>query len=130
MIYKFERGLDESRVIYVTLKLDGKHKFKMALDTAASYTTIDSSSLIINGYPIDKKAGTAKVEAANGIFEVDIIEVESLTALGHTVHNIPIQVYDFVAHGIVSDYDGLLGLDFFENTELHINLKNNTIEVS
>jgi len=23
-----------------------------------------------------------------------------------------IQVYDFLAHGIFSDYDGLLGLDF------------------
>jgi hypothetical protein len=31
--------------------------------------------------------------------------------------------------GILSDYDGLLGLDFFENTVLCIDMKNHTIEV-
>ena len=40
-----------------------------------------------------------------------------------------ISVYDFVARGILSDYDDLLGIDFFENTILCIDLKNNTIEV-
>ena len=40
-----------------------------------------------------------------------------------------VQVYDFLAHGILSDYDGLLGLDFFENTVLCIDMKNQTIEI-
>ena len=128
MIYNFERDA-ESGVIFVTVKLDGGYKLKMVLDTAASSTTVDIMALKIADYPIDKKIGTAKVETANGIFDVDVIEIENLTALGRTLHNMPIQVYDFVARGIISDYNGLLGIDFFENTELCINLKNNTIEV-
>jgi predicted aspartyl protease len=128
MIYNFERDA-ESGVIFVIVKLDGDYKLKMVLDTAASTTTVDITALKIADYPIDKKIGTAKVETANGIFEVEVIEVESLTALGCTLHNMPVQVYDFVAHGIISDYNGLLGIDFFENTELYINLKNQTIEV-
>ena len=128
MIYNFERDT-ESGVVFVTVKLDGGYKLKMVLDTAASSTTVDIMALKIADYPIDKKIGTAKVETANGIFDVDVIEVKNLTALGHTLHNMPIQIYDFVAHGIISDYNGLLGIDFFENSELCINLKNNTIEV-
>jgi hypothetical protein len=34
-----------------------------------------------------------------------------------------------MAHSILSDYDGMLGLDFFENTVFTIDMKNNTIEV-
>jgi hypothetical protein len=40
-----------------------------------------------------------------------------------------VQAYDFLAHGILSDYDGLLGLDFFENTLLCIDMKNYTIDI-
>ena len=128
MIYNFERD-SESGLIFVILKLANRHKLKMVLDTAASSTTVDIAALKIAGYPIDKKIGTSMVETANGIFEVDVIEVGCLSAFGRTVHNMHISVYDFVARGILSDYDGLLGIDFFENTILCIDLKNNTIEV-
>ena len=128
MIYQFEKSI-ENGVIYVTAKLEGKHTFKMMLDTGASYTTIDVTALYMAGYSIGSNLETEEVETANGIVEVGILKVENLTALGHTVSNLPIRVYDFMAHGILTDYDGLLGLDFFENTELCIDMKNNTIEV-
>ena len=51
------------------------------------------------------------------------------TAFGHTVRGMKVQMYDFLKYGIMADYDGLLGLDFFENTEFTINMKNQTIEV-
>ena len=40
-----------------------------------------------------------------------------------------VQIYDFLKHGILSDYDGLLGLDFFEDSIFTIDMKNQTIEV-
>ena len=129
MIYDFERDVD-SRVIYVTLELENKYALKMVLDTAASCTTIDVNALYMAGYSIDNKPETCTVETANGMMNVYLFEVKSLTALGRTINNMPVHVYDFLAHGIVSDYDGLLGLDFFENTVLSIDMKNNTIEVS
>ena len=52
-----------------------------------------------------------------------------ISTFGHTVHDMNVQVYDFLKHGIISDYDGVLGLDFFEDTEFTINMKNQTIEV-
>jgi len=128
MIYEFEKDAG-SGVIFVTLELENKYTLKMVLDTAASRTTIDTTALYIAGYSIDNKLETCSVETANGIIKVKIFEVKSLTALGRTVHHIPVHVYDFFAHGILSDYDGLLGLDFFEDSKLCIDLKNNTIEV-
>jgi hypothetical protein len=46
------------------------------------------------------------------------------------VEKFPIQVYDFIAHGIYSDYDGLLGLDFLKGTKFCIDLNENTISIS
>ena len=51
------------------------------------------------------------------------------SAFGHTVRGMKVQMYDFYKHGILSDYDGLLGLDFFKNTKFCIDMNNQTIEV-
>jgi hypothetical protein len=53
-----------------------------------------------------------------------------LSALGLTKEQFKVQVYDFLAHGILSDYHGVLGLDFFEHTIFCINMKENTITVT
>jgi hypothetical protein len=128
MIYQFDRD-PESGIILVPVQLDCKHIFKMVLDTAASRTTIDSMALYMVDYKIKNVIETSAVETANGIIEVSTFEIDSLAALGHTKRHIPIQIYDFLAHGILSDYDGLLGIDFFENTTFSINMKDNIIDI-
>ena len=129
MTHKFKRD-KEGGAILVTVVLDGMHAFKMVLDTGASRTTFDTTALLMAGCDVRNRVNeTGTIETANGIIKVGIFETDSLTSLGRTIYNIPVQVYDFLAHGILSDYDGLLGLDFFENTELSINLKNQTIEI-
>ena len=119
----------ESGVIFVNIRLDGKYKLKMMLDTGASTTTFDINPLYLSNYPIGRIIDTGMAETSGGIIEVDIVETKAISALGHTVRGMKVQIYDFLKHGIISDYDGLLGLDFFENTEFRINMKNQTIEV-
>ena len=128
MIYKFERE-PKSGIILIDIRLDVKFKFKMALDTGASHTTFDVNALCMDEYPIGKIVETGLAETANGIIKVDVFQVNSLKALGHMVCDIKVQAYDFLAHGIISRYDGVLGLDFFENTAFRIDMKNQTIEV-
>jgi len=128
MSYKFERDF-ESGIILVYVQLDKKYEVKMALDTGASRTTFDINALHVIEYPICETIETGMVETASGIMEVDVVETDVISAFGHTVCGMTVQIYDFLAHGILSDYGGVLGLDFFENTELCINLKNQTIEV-
>jgi hypothetical protein len=74
--------------------------------------------------------GTVEIETANRIIETEIFEINTFASLGLTKEKFQIQVYDFLAHGIFSDYNGLLGLDFLEGTEFCIDIRENTITLS
>ena len=128
MIYKFERD-PISGMILVTVRVNKKYNFKMILDTGASSTTFDINALLAANFPIGDIIETGMVETANGIVGIDVIEMNDIAAFGHTMSGITVQIYDFLAHGILSDYEGVLGIDFFEDTEFTINMKNQTIEV-
>jgi hypothetical protein len=129
MKHRFKKDT-QSGVIFVTVYLKNRYKLKMILDSGASGTTIDFTALCMAGYVFGQASQTTQVETANGIIDVNVFEIESLTALEHTVRNIPVQVYDFMAHGVLSDYDGMLGLDFFKDTVLTIDMINQTLEIS
>jgi predicted aspartyl protease len=128
MKYQFERD-PEGGIILVNVQLNGRHTFKMVLDTGASRTTIDTSALYMADCNVGNITETSAIETANGIVEVNVFEVDRIAALGHAKCRVPVQVYDFLAHGILSDYDGLLGLDFFEDTAFYIDMTNSTIEI-
>ena len=128
MIYTFKRE-PISGLILVDILIDGIYKFKMMLDTGASLTTFDLNPLYFSMYSAGNVIETGTVETDRGKMEVDLIEIGAISALGHTVCGMKVQMYDFFKHGIISDYDGILGLDFFENTKFCIDMKNRTIEV-
>ena len=129
MTYRFKREPD-SGLILVNVEVDGKYEPRMILDTGASNTTIDSNALYLIGYDLKDSVGTVAIETANGIIESDVFELSTFDSLGLTKASFPIQVYDFLAHGVFSDYDGLLGLDFLEGTKFCIDTRQNTITIS
>ena len=102
----------------------------MVLDTGATNTTIDSNALYLLGYDLKDNIGTVEIETANGIIETEVFEIGRFSSLGKTKDKFQIQVYDFQAHGIFSDYNGLLCLDFFEGTNFCIDTRLNTITLS
>jgi aspartyl protease family protein len=128
MKFPFEKD-PESSVIYITMTLNGKRRFKMLIDTGASVTTIDFNALLMAGLELNKTGKNIPVETANGVMEVDLFKTHSLSALGITRQNMPVLVHDFLAHNILSNYDGLLGMDFFEGTCFTIDMVENTIVV-
>ena len=128
MTYLFEKD-PVGGIILVTIRLDAIYKFEMVLDTGAAVTTFDTNALHFWSYPVGKIHETSLVETAAGIMEVGVIETNVISAFGHAVRNMKVQAYDFLAHGILSDYDGVLGLDFFENTKFCIDMMEQTIEV-
>ncbi len=113
MTHKFKRE-PESGLILVNIEIDNKYELKMILDTGATNTTIDSNALYLLGYDLKDNIGTVEIETANGIIETEVFEIDTFRSLGLTKEKFQIQVYDFLAHGIFSDYNGLLGLDFLE----------------
>jgi predicted aspartyl protease len=129
MTYKLRREPD-SGLILVNIEIDRKYQLKMILDTGASNTTIDSNALYLLGYDLKDNIGTVEIETANGVIETEVFEIGIFASLGLVKKKFQIQVYDFLAHGIFSDYNGLLGLDFLEGTKFCINTRTNTITLS
>jgi clan AA aspartic protease (TIGR02281 family) len=129
MTYKFKRE-SESGLILVNIEIDNKYELKMILDTGATNTTIDSNALHLLGYDLKDSIGKVEIETANGIIQTEVFDIDSFTSLGINKEKFQIQVYDFLAHGIFSDYNGLLGLDFLEGTKFCIDTNQNIISIS
>jgi predicted aspartyl protease len=109
--------------------IDGRYKLRVAVDTAASHTVLDSNALYMVGYELRESIASEPVETANGVISTDIFRLTKLQSLGIERKDFDIQVYDFLAHGVLSDYHGLLGLDFFENETLCFDFLRNELFV-
>lgn len=127
-IFPFQLA-SEDEVIIVNVTIEEKFKFRLALDTAATHTTIDSNVLYFAGYELKNSKGETEVETSNGIILVELYEIHLLECLGIMQRNFEVQVYDFIAHGITSDYDGVIGLDFFRNNKICIDFRTGEISV-
>ena len=128
MNYKFKRE-PESGLILVNIEIDDKYELKMILDTGATNTTIDSNALYLIGHDLKDNIGTVEIETANGVIKTEVFEIDKFSSLGLTKNKFQIQVYDFLAHGIFSDYNGLLGLDFLDGTKFCIDTNENLITI-
>jgi predicted aspartyl protease len=128
MTYKFKRE-SNSGLIIVNVEVDSKFELKMVLDTGATNTTIDSNAMYLLGYDLKDSIGLVEIETANGIIETELFEIDSICSLGISKLNFQIQVYDFISHGVFSDYNGLLGLDFLDSNKFCIDTILNTIDI-
>jgi len=127
-IFTFDLPTEED-VIIVNASVEGKFKFRLALDTAATHTTIDSNVLYFSGYELKNSKGEKEIETSNGIIVVETFDVEKLECLGIIKTNFEVQVYDFLAHGITSDYDGVIGLNFLKDYKFCIDIVKREISV-
>ncbi len=128
-VFKFDLPTPES-VILVNATIQGKYKFRLALDTAATHTTIDSNVLYFSGYELKNSKGAFEIETANGVILVERYDIEQLESLGINKTNFEVQVYDFLSHGITSDYDGVLGLDFLQLHHFCVNIQKGEITIN
>jgi hypothetical protein len=116
-------------IIIVNAIIKDKYEFRLALDTAATHTTIDSNVLYFSGYELKNSKGEKEIETSNGIIVVERFDIEEFECLGIRKTNFEVQVYDFLAHGVTSDYDGVVGLDFLKDHKFCIDVKNGEITI-
>ena len=121
----FTRLTDDSLIV-VPCSIDN-NPLSLALDTGASHTTVDLTPMLMAGYEISHAIRTEKIETASGIIDAHIFIVKSFTALGATKKNIMVCAYDFFAYHYLTDFDGVIGLDFFEDLKFCVNLKKGEI---
>ena len=127
-LFTFELTTDED-VILVNASIEGKYKFRLALDTAATHTTIDSNVLYFSGYELKNSIGEKEIETANGIIVVELYIIDQFESLGIIKEQFEVQVYDFLAHGISSDYDGVIGLNFLKEHKFCVDISKREVSV-
>jgi DUF4097 and DUF4098 domain-containing protein YvlB len=79
-IFPFDLPTNEN-VIIVNASIQEKYKFRLALDTAATHTTIDSNVLYLSGYELKNSKGEFEIETANGIIIVERYDLEQIACL-------------------------------------------------
>ncbi|MCC7224910.1 MAG: hypothetical protein IT273_14380 [Chitinophagales bacterium] len=83
----------------------------------------------MSGYELKNSIGEVEIETSNGIIVVEQYRLSEFECLGIRRQNFVIQVYDFLAHGITSDYHGLVGLDFLRDMKFCLYIKKGEINV-
>lgn len=127
-VFNFDLPTDED-IIIVNASIEEKYKFRLALDTAATHTTIDSNVLYLSGYELKDSKGEYEIETSNGIIVVETYDIKQLECLGVIKSKFEVQVYDFLAHGITSDYDGVIGLNFLREHKFCIDIIKGEVSV-
>jgi hypothetical protein len=112
--------LDNQELMIVKIKINGNVEVRMALDTGASQTTLDLNVLLMEGISLKESIGKQAVETANGVIITDIFNLKSLQFADFEFKNIPVQVVDFISHGVFSNYSGYLGLDVLTSRDFCI----------
>ena len=73
--------------------------------------------------------GEKEIETANGIIVVELYIIEQFESFGIIKEQFEVQVYDFLAHGISSDYDGVIGLNFLKEHKFCVDISNREVSV-
>ncbi len=126
--YPFELTNDVNLII-VLASVDG-FDLRLALDTGASNTIIDLTALLIAGYRKTDATDVVEIETGKGVIQADVYQVKELRTLGITCRNVAVSAYDFLASSVLTDIDGVLGIDFFEGRKLCIDFGQSVISVS
>ncbi|HRI59831.1 MAG TPA: retropepsin-like aspartic protease [Saprospiraceae bacterium] len=109
--FPFDLSTDEDLILLPVLIND--YEIRLALDTAATQTIVDFNVLLMLGYTSVDALATRKLETANGIMEAQMFRVSEIETLERCLVEFEILSYDFLQKGLLSTYDGVLGLDFF-----------------
>ena len=114
--YSFSLETDEDVIIIDSL-IDG-YPIRLAVDTAATHTVIDWNMLMMIGYVPENGKDWVTLETSNGIIEAQLFPLNQFSTLDNSLQNFSVLTYDFIAKGVLSPYDGILGLDFFRGRHI------------
>lgn len=126
--YRFDIEDEDSLIVTVDCQVH-RDNYTLALDTGASNTVIDLAALILLGYEIKNSIKTVDFETAKGVLTAYVFVVKKVTALGITRENMEVCSYDFFNNQVFSDMHGVLGLDFFRDCKVCIDMVKQEITV-
>jgi predicted aspartyl protease len=127
-IHTFNRQTDDSLIV-IPCKIDND-PLTLALDTGASHTTVDITPLLMAGYEMKDAIRIEKIETASGIIDTYVFRIKEFSSLDITRKNVEVCAYDFLTYHLLTDFDGVLGLDFFKDVKFCIDMHKNVITIS
>ncbi|MBU6343417.1 MAG: retroviral-like aspartic protease family protein [Bacteroidetes bacterium] len=127
--YPFE-WLHDDGLIIVHVEINGESILPFLLDTGSSDTYLDKNILYIEQINLKDSLGQVEVETANGRMFADVFKIESIDVFGTQFKNYPIQIIDFIANGIISNYSGILGMDIIRQKNLCLHFDKKTLTFS
>jgi len=100
---------------------------RLALDTGATSTLINTSLLVAIRYDLTLATDRVEMTTGSGVEFAPVIDVSELSALGKTNNR-----FSVLGHMLPpsAGVDGLLGLDFFRGHVLTIDFPDKTIHLS
>jgi predicted aspartyl protease len=100
------------------------------LDTGASETCFDKNIILIENISLKELVEQVNIETANGWIVADVFLIDTIDVLGLKLKNHPVQVIDFIANGIMSNYAGILGMDILTQRNLCFHFDTQTLSFS
>lgn len=97
---------------------------RLALDTGATGSMINWDVAILLGYDPASSPERVRVTTGSGVEYTPRVAIQQIEALGRIYQDFPILCHTLPPSATV---DGLLGLDFFRNTILTIDLRVGTL---
>jgi len=127
--YPFE-WLDDDSLVIVLAKINEETTLRFLLDTGSTHTCLDKNALYIEQISLKEAVKQVEIETANGWILADIFIINSIQVIGLKLQNHPVQVIDFIAHGIMSNYSGVLGMDILQQKNLCFHFEERTLSFS
>ena len=114
----------------VHVEINEESTLPFLLDTGSSDTYLDKNILHIEQISLKEAIGQVEVETANGRMFADVFKIDSIDVFGTQFKNHPIQIIDFIANGILSNYSGVLGMDILRQKNLCLHFDKNVLTFS
>lgn len=116
-------------LIVVKAELDGPTGsivLRLAVDTGATRTLVNSGPLVTVGYDPALSPKRMQITTASGVEFVPLFIAEKIVAVG-----LERRSFEVIGHTLPTSagIDGLLGLDFFSDTSLTIDFRTNEIRM-
>lgn len=125
---RFHFNSDSSSIVLrATVKHRIPYQVTLVLDLGASCTQLPRRVVEAIGCRIPKKPKRVRVVTAGGVKRAPLVRIKQLTALGCTVNDLEVLCLDLPPEAKV---DGLLGLNFLRNFNLHLKFKEGVIEIA
>jgi len=100
---------------------------RLALDTGATGTLVNSETLVAVGHDLAASKDRTRITTGSGVEYVARIVVPSVRALGIVRRNLPVLCHTLPP---MAQIDGLLGLDFLRGKKLTVDFKSGRIRLT